>query len=392
MPNQQLNTQVAPVPVKRVLSIPGGAFGTALALSLNRKCPDAQIHCWVHDPKEAKIIEEARENTIYLKGYPLPPAIHFTSDLVKSIELLQKQDNQQQIDLILITVPVQFMAAFFTKYAPYFPRDTPIVLLSKGIDIATQRFPIEIAEASLPPHLKKNLCAAAGPSFASEIAKGLMTCLTTASHDIEYARRVQRLLSSYDGTLKCFACTDINGLEITAAAKNVIAILSGVATGLGYGLNARNALCARGLKEIGRLARAYGSNGAATFGLAAADLFMTASSLESRNFTVGYRIGKGENYEKQIKPSMKAVQEGVTTTKAIYNLAHKLHVEMPLCFAVYEILYNNRPATEVFKELMQKPLEDETSFFPVKRIQKLEAELHHNTNTTTTHPAVGSKL
>lgn len=377
------------LPVKRVFCAGGGAFGTALALSLTRKCPDAEIHLWVFDKKEADTIEAARENTIYLAGFPLPPTIHFTSDCAKSLQTLTR-NGQDKLDLIIVTVPVQFMGAFFTKIGPLFPHDVPICICSKGIDITTLRLPFEIAMDSLPSERqRKNVCVMAGPSFASEVAKGLITAVTAAAPDIELARHVQRLFSSYDGKFRVYSSTDHVGSELTSACKNTLAILTGAAEGYGLGLNARAAIITRGLKEIGRLMRAKGSNGESLGGLAGVgDLSMTASSKESRNYTVGMRIGKGESYEREIRPSMKAVAEGVPTAKSLYLLARKLNVEMPLCRCVYQMLYESRPIEQIVNDVILKPLSDELRAFPKlsESYQYRKPDAHHQ------YPAAPSKL
>lgn len=350
------------LPVKKVFCAGGGAFGTALALSLARKCPDADIHLWVFDKKEAETIEAARENTIYLKGFPLPPRVHFTSDFEQSIKTLGAA-----IDVVVITVPVQFLAAFFKKAAPILPQNCPLVICSKGICISSLRFPYEIAMDTLPTQNQRdNVCVFAGPSFASEVAKGLITAVTVAAPNLQLARYVQRLFSSYDGRLRVYSSDDYIGSEICSAAKNVLAILTGAAEGYGLGLNARAAIITRGLKEIGRLMRAKGSNGESLGGLSGVgDLSMTASSRESRNFTVGYRLGKGENYEKDIRPSMKAVAEGVPTAKSLHMMAVKLGVRMPLCQTVFSMLYENKPIEELVAKLINKPLTDELRSFPL---------------------------
>jgi glycerol-3-phosphate dehydrogenase len=353
------------LPVKRVFCAGGGAFGTALALSLARKSPDAEIHLWVFDKKEADAIEAARENKIYLKGFALPPNVHFTSDYKQSLRQLTR-DGAEQLDLVVITVPVQFLAAFLKSAGPSLPPGVPLVICSKGIEISTLRFPFEIALDALPSEAQRRcLCVLSGPSFASEVAKGLITAMTCGAKDIALARKVQRLVSSADGKIRVYASEDFMGMEICSAAKNVIAILTGAAEGYGVGLNARAAIVTRGLKEIGRLMRAKGSSGESLGGLSGVgDLSMTASSRESRNYQVGYRIGKGETYA-QIKPTMKAVAEGVPTAKALYLLCEKLGVQMPLCACVYKLIYEGKPVEEIVGDLIGKPLTDELRSFPL---------------------------
>lgn len=365
------------LPVKRVFCAGGGAFGTALALSLARKSPDAEIHLWVFDKKEAATIEAARENTIYLKGFPLPPNVHFTSDFKQSLQSLTK-GGQEKLDLIIISVPVQFLGAFFKHSGPFLPQGVPIVICSKGIEITTLRFPFEIALDALPSeNQRKHLCVLSGPSFASEVAKGLITAVTVGAADIEVARHVQRLFSSQDGKFRCYASTDYIGMEICSAAKNVLAVLTGAAEGYGVGLNARAAIITRGLKEIGRLMRAKGSTGESLGGLSGVgDLSMTASSRESRNYSVGYRLGKGETYE-QIKPTMKAVAEGVPTAKSLYMMCEKLGLQMPLCGCVYKLIYEKKPVEEIVAELIQKPLTDELRSFPLPHHEPRPHDSHY---------------
>ena len=338
-----------PIPVKHATVFGGGAFGTALSFVLARK--GARVKTWLIDPKEAKEVEEKRVNNFYLKGIRLHSLIHFTSDVA---------DALQDTEIVILAIPTQFLNSFLQKNKDALPKDgTPIVIACKGIELGTLRTPHEIVLSHLPKENHKNVAVLAGPSFAKEVAHGQFTAVAIASEDMTTAHKVQMQVTLDDGSFRAYATSDVIGAEIASAVKNVLAIASGAAQGMGMGRNARAALISRGLLELTQLARALGSTTVSLTGLAGiGDLLLTCSSELSRNFTVGLRLGQGETLEK-IKQTMKAVAEGVPTSKALFELSKKVNVRMPICYQVYQVLYNGRDVREAFFRLVQMPLQDE---------------------------------
>mmetsp|Transcript_52885 Transcript_52885/g.60755 ORF Transcript_52885/g.60755 Transcript_52885/m.60755 type:complete len:222 (+) Transcript_52885:2-667(+) len=211
----------------------------------------------------------------------------------------------------------------------------------------------------LPGKYGPFVCVLAGPSFAKEMAAGLVTNVTVASADPHFCRSVQSKMASRAANFRVYTSPDVMGCEIAGAVKNVLAIASGASHGLGLGLNARAALICRGLHEMTHLAKALGSSGSSMPGLAGVgDLLLTCSSEMSRNFTVGLRLAKGEPLN-EILSSSTSVAEGVATAKALHELAQTLNVEMPFCSQVYAVLYEGKNVVSALTYLQDRPLTSE---------------------------------
>lgn len=327
-----------------------GAFGTALATVLGKKCE--QVKVWHLNAGEANLINEKRENVLFLKGVPLAKNITYTADV---------EDTYRDAEIILFVIPTPFMRGFLKAHAKPLlehvrANRVPVVVCSKGIEQSTLKFPAQILLEYLPG---VPIGVLSGPSFAIEVAKDMLTNVTVASDDIAEARRIQRLLSTPDGMFRCWAGEDPVGCEVASAVKNVLAIASGAASGLGMSNNARAALISRGLIEIRDLTQALGGNGQAVFGLAGlGDLTLTCSSELSRNFTVGNKLGKGMTMA-AIMRDAKAFAEGVATSESLFRLAEKLKVPMPLCKEVYLVVHKQKNAGDSLRDLLKLPLRDE---------------------------------
>lgn len=350
------------LPFAKVSILGGGAYGTSLAIMLANKCPTARIDCWLIDPKEATEIEAARENTVYFPKFRLPDGVHFSSDASAVLSA--------DPELVIVTIPTQFMRTFFRKNAPLFVQHCHralFIMASKGIEISdTLAFPFEIAKQELPKVLHSRMACMCGPSFAKEIAELQFTAITVAAEKIETARLAQQLLT-FPGTFRLYASTDVIGSECTSAVKNVLAIACGACASLGFENNTRAALITRGIAEMRALATSLGSSGEAIQGLAGlGDTVLTCSSPLSRNFTVGARLGKGETME-QIRKSMKATAEGVPTAKAVVWLAKRQGVPVPLCEAVCDLVWNGKNINEIVHRLTNKPLTDEREAIAPRR-------------------------
>jgi glycerol-3-phosphate dehydrogenase len=333
-------------PVNKALVIGGGSFGTALALILARK--GANVSVWVRQADQAENVNRARENVKYLPGTKLPENLVFTNIIDASIT--------EGLELVIFAIPTQFLRPFLEEHRSTFPVCIPLLQSAKGIEIGTLKTPYDIMTDELPGKYGKYICVLAGPSFAKEMAAGLVTNVTVAAPDRDVCQRAQRMMSARAANFRCYASPDYMGCEIAGAVKNVLAIASGASHGLGLGLNARAALICRGLHEMTLLAKALGSNGAAMSGLAGVgDLLLTCSSEMSRNFTVGLRIAKGETLD-QIMLNATSVAEGVTSARSVKELALSLGVEMPFVSQVYDVLYNNKSVVDALVYLQDRPL------------------------------------
>ncbi|EPY26225.1 glycerol-3-phosphate dehydrogenase NAD+,glycosomal/mitochondrial [Strigomonas culicis] len=336
-----------------------GAFGTSLATVLARKCKTVSV--WHMNEAEAKRINDARENVLFLKGPKLPPNITFTSDVAATYK---------NAGIILFIIPTQFLRGFLKQHgAAIFEflkkAHVPVLVCSKGIEKSTLKFPAQIVGEFFPQY---RLSVLAGPSFAIEVAEGKLTNVAVASENIAEARRVMLIMSTKDRMFRCWATTDTIGCEVASAMKNVLAIASGISKGLGNGYNARAALISRGLLEIRDLTRALGGNGEAVFGLAGlGDLMLTCSSELSRNFSVGQKLGQGITIA-EIMKTQKAVAEGVATAEPLYRLAKQHNVKLRFCKEVYSILYQNKNPRDAFRAASKGKLTDEglPPLFPAK--------------------------
>lgn len=327
-----------------------GAFGTALAMALSKKCKEVNV--WHMNQKEADMINEKEENVLFLKGVHLAKNIKYTADVDAAY---------RGAGVILVVIPTQFIRGFFkahgAKMLSYVKENkVPVVVCSKGIERSTLKFPEQIISEFFPG---VSLSVLAGPSFAAEVARGIFTCVSVCNRNIEEARHLQRIMTTPDRAFLCWASTDTAGCEVASAIKNVLAIGSGVASGLGMGLDARAALIARGLLEIRDMTQALGGDGSAVFGLPGlGDLLLTCSSELSRNFTVGKRLGQGETI-KDIQRTSKAVAEGVFTVEPLMLLAAKLNVKLPICAQIYKVVYQGLQPKEAAAALLAGGLRDE---------------------------------
>ncbi|KAG5484185.1 hypothetical protein CUR178_07339 [Leishmania enriettii] len=336
--------------LKKAVVFGSGAFGTALATVLSKKCREVCV--WHIKEEEARLVNEKRENVLFLKGVKLAPNITFTSNV---------EEAYKGAEIILFVIPTQFLRSFFKnnggKLIAYAKeKHVPVVVCTKGIERSTLKFPAQIIGEFFPDY---PLSVLAGPSFAIEVATGVFTCVGIASADIDEARRLQRILTTGDRSFLCWPTTDTVGCEVASAVKNVLAIGSGVASGLGMGFNARATLITRGLLEIRDLTAALAGDGSAIFGLAGlGDLLLTCSSELSRNFTVGKKLGEGMSIE-EIQRASKAVAEGVATAEPLMRLAQQLKVSMPLCQQIYKIVYEKKNPRDAVADLLSHGLQDE---------------------------------
>jgi glycerol-3-phosphate dehydrogenase (NAD(P)+) len=239
----------------------------------------------------------------------------------------------------------------------------PVVVISatKGIENESLKTMSAIWQEIMPDSISWEYGVLSGPSFAREVVKKVPTAVTVASESKEVAQEVQELFSTE--YFRVYTSTDVIGVEMAGALKNIIALAAGMIDGLGLGHNTRAALMTRGLAEMSRLGTSMGAHPLTFLGLAGVgDLVLTCTGDLSRNRTVGYQLGQGKKLA-EILAEMKMVAEGVKTTRSVYNLAQQRGIEMPICDQIYKILYEDQPPEKAVAELMQRELKHELDTF-----------------------------
>jgi glycerol-3-phosphate dehydrogenase (NAD(P)+) len=320
--------------VTRVAVLGAGAWGTAIAAVLSSRL---EVALWARDPAQAAAIRRDRRNERYLPGIALPVRVNVQSDL--SLVL-------KDAALALAATPVAGLREVLPKVK------LPLVWLCKGFEEGSGLLPHEIAAQTMGPEAR---CGAlSGPSFAAEVARGLPCALTLASKDAAFARDTAAML--HGGRMRIYYSSDLVGVEVAGAVKNVMAIAAGISDGLGLGLNARAALITRGLAEMERLGSALGGAAQTFFGLAGAgDLILTATGELSRNRRVGVELAQGRPLA-DILAHLGHVAEGVRSAKEVARLAGAKGVDMPVSDAVNAVLAGQlTPAKAVERLLSRDP-------------------------------------
>lgn len=320
-----------------------GSWGTALAMVLARN--GHAVRLWHPAPATARALAQERENRRYLPGLLLAETIAPTADLAAAVA-----DDAQ----LLIVVPSHAFRGLLTRLSALLPSGKPLAWATKGLDAASGGL-LHHVVAELLPHAGP-LAVLSGPSFAREVAAGLPTAVTVASPDAGFAASVAAAFHS--DQFRVYTSSDIVGVELGGAVKNVLAIATGVADGLGFGANARAALITRGLAELSRLGAAMGAEPLTLMGLTGVgDLILTCTDNQSRNRRMGLALGRGLSIDEAQREIGQTV-EGVRTADEVYALAQRLGVEMPLCTQVYRLLKGEVTAQTAVQELMgrsQKP-------------------------------------
>jgi glycerol-3-phosphate dehydrogenase (NAD(P)+) len=331
---------------ERIGVIGGGSWGTALAKLLADK--GYPVWLWVHDPGRCQEILDKRENTTYLPGIPLP------HNLIPSTDLREVVSRKTAL---LCVVPTHAFRSVMRQAAPLIDGDPLVITASKGVEDETSRFMLGVLEDELPARLRNRLAALSGPSFAREVARGMPTAVTVAARDPKSAAEIQGTFTT--SFFRVYTSSDVIGVELGGAVKNVIAIAAGVSDGLGFGHNSRAAIITRGIAEISRLGARLGADPRTLTGLAGmGDLVLTCTGDLSRNRSVGLRLGRGERIA-DILADMKMVAEGVRNAKSVCHLARKLEVEMPITEQMYLLLHEDKPARQVVADLMSRELKPE---------------------------------
>lgn len=319
-----------------------GAWGTALAIRLAQASP---VRLWTRSSDHARALQETRGNQRYLPGFAFPPELRATADLAKAAD---------GADCLICAVPSngfrQLVVALRAQGLAL-----PLVWLCKGFEAGSRKLPHQVLNEAWPGHPPAAVLS--GPSFAQEVAKGLPAALTVASIDMDFARRMAQAL--HDPKFRLYACTDVVGVELGGALKNVIAIAAGISDGLGFGLNARAALVTRGLAELTRMGHRLGGKAETFMGLSGmGDLILTCTGDLSRNRQLGLRLAAGESLEGALR-ELGHVAEGATTALEAATLAAELEVETPITTAVARILKQELPPKEAVAALLARELKDE---------------------------------
>ena len=318
--------------------IGGGAWGTAIAQMLTREGQDVLIWCRETDVAEA--INTAHENTVFLPGVPLKPALKATSELA----------DLAGMDAVFAVAPAQHTRATLKALKGTLKPGTPVVLCSKGIELATGEFMTQVLKDELPDAVPAVM---SGPSFAIDVAQGLPTAVTFAIDDEKLGTELIAAIST--PTFRPYLAHDLLGAEVGGAVKNVLAIACGIALGKGLGRSAHAALIARGSAEMTRLALKLGAERETLAGLSGlGDLVLTCSSETSRNMSCGMALGKGEALE-SILGARNAVTEGVATAPVLRKLAAEHGVEMPICDAVAAVIEGEISVDEAIVRLLMRP-------------------------------------
>jgi glycerol-3-phosphate dehydrogenase (NAD(P)+) len=313
-----------------------GAWGTALANVAAQT--SARVVLWGRDAEHIGRIARERENSRYLPGMPLAAGVAPTSDLASIADA----------GVILLVTPAQAARAVMRIARPHIPEGAAVVICAKGIERDRRKFMSEIVAEEAP---QVQIAVLSGPSFAVDVCKGLPTAVTLAAFDDALAQRLCERLSTKN--LRLYRSSDVRGVEIGGAAKNVLAIACGMAAGRELGASAQAALIARGFAELMRLGRAWGARQETLMGLSGlGDLVLTCGSAQSRNFALGLALGKGKAADGKLA-------EGAFTAKVLVEMAHERGVEMPICEAVDAILDGRLSVQAAVEALLLRPLKAE---------------------------------
>lgn len=330
----------------RIAIIGAGGWGTALATLL--VAAGHQVCVWVRRPEFCEQLTKERQNSLYLPGIVLPPTLTYTASLLEAVV---------PAELLVLAVPSHALRTVVRSLAQSLTETPLLVSATKGIEENTLQTMTSVLSEEVPLASRSQTAVLSGPSFASEVVRGLPTAVTVAAARETVAATVQKIFST--SRFRVYTTTDVVGVEIGGAVKNVIAIAAGVSDGLGSGYSARAALITRGLAEMTRLAVRLGASSQTLSGLSGmGDLVLTCTSDLSRNHTVGVRIGRGEKIT-DILHSMSMVAEGVRTCRSVYALAQRLGVEMPIIEQVHALLYEEKAPQQVVVDLLTREAKPE---------------------------------
>ncbi|HFI0634717.1 TPA: NAD(P)H-dependent glycerol-3-phosphate dehydrogenase [Streptococcus suis] len=326
-----------------------GSWGTALAQVLNDN--GHQVRIWGNIPEQIDEINEQHTNKRYFKDIVLDEKIKGYKDLAETLD---------GVDAVLFVVPTKVTRLVAKQVAQALKHKVVVMHASKGLEPDSHKRLSEVLEEEIPAELRSEIVVVSGPSHAEETIVRDLTLISAASKDLETATYVQNLFSNR--YFRLYTNNDVIGVETAGALKNIIAVGAGALHGLGFGDNAKAAIIARGLTEITRLGVAMGANPLTYSGLSGVgDLIVTGTSVHSRNWRAGDLLGKGEKLE-DIEANMGMVIEGISTTKAAYELAQELNVYMPITQAIYSVIYQGASIQDAIQEIMSGEFRQENEW------------------------------
>ncbi len=313
-----------------------GSWGTAIALLLARNGHSTVL--WAHNPAHITEIKHARCNNRYLPGIELPETLRYDTDLAAAI---------RDVDIIVIAVPSHAFLNTLGNIKPHLTANIPIAWATKGLEPTSGHLLHESVYNTLGKQTP--VAVISGPTFAMEVAKNLPTAITVASPESDFANSIAKVL--HNQRFRVYTSDDIVGVQLGGAVKNVLAIATGAADGLGFGANTRAALVTRGLAELIRLGLSMNAKQETLMGLAGlGDIVLTCTDNQSRNRRLGLGLGQGKSIPEIIDEIGQEV-EGVSAAREIYQLANKLQIEMPITEQVYKVLYENLAPTAAVQNL-----------------------------------------
>jgi len=326
------------VPFNHIAVIGGGAWGSALALTCARA--GRTVTLWEHDAANAAQLAKNRES-LFLPGVRIDDSIVIAGDLAEAA----------RAQAILVVVPAQAVRAVAKSLTPWIAERTPVIACAKGIERGTNKFMTEVIADCAPNAVPAIL---SGPSFAADVARGMPTAVTLAATDDKLADELARAIGS--ASFRPYHSTDVRGVEIGGAAKNVLAIAAGVVNGRGLGASAAAALTTRGFAELVRFGKAFGARAETMMGLSGlGDLLLTCSSPQSRNFTFGFNLGRGQ----KLDTIHAGLAEGVFTASVLVDMARERAVDMPISSAVAALISGTISVDAAIESLLTRPFKAE---------------------------------
>lgn len=329
--------------MQKIAVICAGSWGTAIAQIAANAGRDVML--WARESAVVNAINADHENPEYLPGIPLSPKIRATASLEEALK---------GAEVVFMVSPAQHMRSVLEQMKPFMPEAVPIVLCSKGIEVATGMLMSQVVKEICPEHPYLVL---SGPTFAKEVARGLPAAATLATHNNAVGKQVAEAIRNI--SFRPYVTSDPLGAEIGGAVKNVIAIACGIVYGRKLGENARAAIMTRGMAEIKRMGMALGAKPETFLGLSGmGDLMLTCNSMQSRNFSLGVMCGEGQSLNEILTKSRQVI-EGVATANSVLDFAKKHAVDMPICQAVNDTLHNGVSVDDTVEALMSRPLTQE---------------------------------
>lgn len=321
--------------------IGGGGWGTALAKLCAEK--GYKVGLWVLESEVMEEINQRHTNSTFLPGVQLPENIYASTSLEQIVS-----DKKY----LITVVPSRWLRDIAKKMKPFISRESIVISATKGLEVSTLKTMTGVLQEELTNIDSNAIVALSGPNHAEEVARNIPSLTVVATPSLKYAEEVQDLLNS--PVFRVYTNPDRLGIELGGALKNIIALAAGISDGLGFGDNTKAGIITRGLAEMARLGTALGAKAPTFSGLSGiGDLFVTASSVHSRNSWAGRELGKGKSL-KEIIGSTKMVIEGVTTTEAAYKLASQFGIEMPITSLIYQVLFEGMSPKDGVRHLMER--------------------------------------